>query len=148
MGSSAGCIGNTGGAIILGVVGGVIHVLLQRWEKRIKWYFLIENNVFFMFGIQGMAGGFLSAIFVKIAIDHHSSSYPTTAPYALPTQNGQLTATGFTIAIAIAAGLIVGILINTLSNEVPSDHYHDRAYWITEQDCLSTTEDIHLPSES
>jgi hypothetical protein len=95
-----------------------------------------------------MLGGLLSSIFAKIAIDHHYSSYPTTAPYSLPSHSGQLSATGFTIAIAMAGGLVVGILVNLLSREVPSDHYHDRAYWITEQDCLSHTEDIHLPSES
>ena len=100
-----------------------------------------------MFGIQGMMGGLVSAIFVRIAADYHASAYPTTGVYALPTQSGQLTATGFTIAIAIAAGLIVGIIINMVSNEAPSDHYHDRAYWITERDFLSYSEDIHLPSE-
>jgi len=131
VGSSAGYINNSGGAIILGIIGGVLHVFLQRWENKIKWYFLIENNVLFIFGIQGMIGGFLSAIFNKIALDHNSSAYPTVAPYILPSQSGQLSATGFTIAIAIAAGLFVGIVINMLTKEVPSDHYHDRAYWIT-----------------
>jgi ammonia channel protein AmtB len=41
VGSSAGYISNSGGAILLGVAAGVFHVLLQRWEGKIKWYFLI-----------------------------------------------------------------------------------------------------------
>lgn len=41
VGSSAGMISNSAGAIILGVVGGIFHLMLQRWERKIKWYFLI-----------------------------------------------------------------------------------------------------------
>ncbi len=28
-----------------------------------------------------------------------------------------------------------------------NDHYHDRAYWIIEQDCISDKFDIHVQSE-
>ena len=67
IGSSAAFITNTVGALLMGVGAGTTHFLLHRWEARIKWYFLIENNVLFLYGVQGMMGGLLSSIFVKLA---------------------------------------------------------------------------------
>ena len=99
--------------------------------------------------MQGALGGLASAVFVKIAQDHYSSLYPSTyAHYSLPSQSGHLAASGITIAIGVASGMVVGVLVNAVSREVTTDHYHDRACWITEQDCLSALEDIHLPDET
>ena len=156
VGSSAGFISNTSGAIILGAVGGLAHCLLQRWERKIKWYFLIENNVLFLFGFLGVLGGLSSAIFVRIASSYHSGLYPPISPttaasashYFLPSHNGQLIGTGISVALGIGAGIVVGIVVNLISKETTKDHYHDRACWLTEQDGLSSTEDINLPDES
>ena len=52
------------------------------------------------------------------------------------------------MAISIVTGLVIGIVVNVMSEEMTSDHYHDRAFWLTEQDCISSEEDIHLPEES
>jgi hypothetical protein len=149
VGSSAALVSSSAGAIVLGAVAGALQVLLQRWEGRVKWYFLVENNVLFLFGLQGILGGFFSAVFHRLAVDYHADLYPTSpAEYSLTTSSGQLEATGISMAIAICAGTVVGVLVNFLNREITPDHYHDRAYWLTEQDGLSSAEDINLPSET
>ena len=96
-----------------------------------------------------MFGGFSSSVLVKIANDYHSNLYTlpsnTTRHYYLSSHQGQLEATGISVAIGIASGLLVGIIVNIASYMVTSDHYHDRSFWLTEQDCISKEEDIHLP---
>lgn len=107
----------------------------------------------FLFGFLGIIGGLSSAIFVRIASTHHSASYPPTSPttaasanhYFLPSHNGQLIGTGISMVLGIGCGIVVGIIVNMISEEVTSDHYHDRACWLTEQDGVSSAEDIHLP---
>ncbi len=116
IGSSAAFITNTVGAILMGSGAGAIHFLLHRWETRIKWYFLIENNVLFLYGVQGMMGGFLSSIFVKIAQDSNSGLFSSTNPvYALLSFSGQLIGTGISIATATGMGFIMGFIIAALT---------------------------------
>ena len=95
-----------------------------------------------------MLGGLTSSVFVQIALNNNATSYQSGfSHYALPAHTGQLTATGISIAMALAAGIAVGLVINFLGKEVTPDHYHDRSYWLTEQDCISMSQDIHLPSQ-
>jgi hypothetical protein len=94
-----------------------------------------------------MLGGLFSSIFVQIDQSNYFSQFATTSSqYALPSFSGQLIATGITVAIASATGVVVGIIITMISQEKKLDHYHDRAYWIIEQDCISDKEDIHYQS--
>ena len=50
---------------------------------------------------------------------------------------GQLIATGITIAIALATGLLVGFILAATTQMKRQDHYHDRAFWLLELDCIS-----------
>jgi len=137
IGSSAGLITNTVGAILLGIVAGVLHFLLNRWEVRIKWYFLIENNTLFLYGIQGIVGGLLSSVFVAIAQNSPNTFNITASTYALPAISGQLIATGITVSIALGTGVVVGMILTISTQMKRQDHYHDRAFWLIEQDCIS-----------
>lgn len=93
----------------------------------------------FLYGVQGMLGGFFSSVFTKIASVYESELYPTAyAHYALREVSGPLVATGISIGIGVGVGVIVGILLNLVNKEVALDHYHDRSYWIIERDCIST----------
>ena len=98
---------------------------------------MIENNVLFLYGVQGMFGGFLSAIFVQIAHSNQSTFASNSILFALPTFSGPLMGTAITIALAIATGLFVGLILTASTEMKRQDHYHDRAFWLTEQDCIS-----------
>lgn len=92
-----------------------------------------------MYGVQGMLGGFFSAIFLKIATDSNTSLYSTNAAqYSLYSFSGALIATSSSVGIAIAAGLVVGLVLRAVSFDVKSDLYHDRAFWVIEDDCISS----------
>lgn len=130
IGTSAAFISNSVGAILLGILAGIVHFLFSRWETKIKWYFLIENNTLFLYGIQGMMGGLLSSVFVQIA-QNNPSAYPSGSTiFILPNFSGQIIATGITIGIAIGNGIIVGIALTASTQMKRQDHYHDRAFWL------------------
>lgn len=95
-----------------------------------------------------MLGGFFSAIFVQIASDYHSSSYSSSGQYSLWPSSGAIIATGSTVGIAIATGVVVGWLLRLVSYDVKTDLYHDRGFWIIESDCISDVEDINVGAES
>lgn len=92
----------------------------------------------FLYGIQGMFGGLLSAIFVQIA-NNNASTFTTTSSilFGLPAFSGPLIATGITIGIAAATGIFVGLILAASTQMKRQDHYHDRAFWLIEQDCIS-----------
>lgn len=86
-----------------------------------------------------MLGGLFSAIFLKIATDSNASLYTTqAAQYSLYSYSGAIIATSATVGIAIAAGLVVGLVLKAVSFDVKSDLYHDRAFWVIEDDCISS----------
>ena len=84
-----------------------------------------------------MFGGLLSAIFVQIAHNNESTFANSSILYALPSFSGQLIATAITIGTAIATGIVVGLILAASTQMKRQDHYHDRAFWLIEQDCIS-----------
>jgi len=145
IGSSAAFISNSVGAILMGVTAGGFHIIFQRIESRMRRYVLIENNVFFTFALQGLFGGLLSAIFVYLANTYNFAKYSANSEiYSLPAWTGQLIGSGISAGIGLLGGLILSPVICLINHHTKIDHYHDRAYWIIEHDCISYKENIHF----
>ena len=84
-----------------------------------------------------MFGGLLSAIFVQIAHNNKSTFANSSILFGLPAFSGPLIATAITIGIAIATGIFVGLILTASTQIKRQDLYHDRAFWLIEQDCIS-----------
>lgn len=141
VGSSSIMIYNPMEAIILGAIAGVLQVALFNWiERKVGHTPLISNGVFFLFGVQGLLGGLASAVLRAIVKSY--SGYSTyydklTANNVQYDQRGQISATFISLGIAVLTGLVVGAIMQAFNAEEDQDFYHDRAYWLVEDDGIS-----------
>ena len=126
-------------ALMLGSLAGILQVLFNKVEVKLGNFPYWSNGVFFLFGVQGFLGGLFSA--VMRAINKTSSTYGT-AYDSLPSkyvydQRGQISATFITLGIAIVTGLILFVVLKCFNAEEREDFYHDKTYWIVEDDGIS-----------
>jgi ammonia channel protein AmtB len=98
--------------------------------------------VFYLYAVMGTMGGLASAIFVSEAAKDASFTSITDAGYVLPQYSSQFIGVGISAALGIVSGLILSPLICLMNVEVDHNYYHDRAYWIIEQDGISDKEGI------
>jgi hypothetical protein len=142
IGSSASIINNSLYALLMGIGSGSFQVLFNSLDRKIRKAIYVDNNVFFVFGIQGLAGGLLSAIFVSVdASIAKFNGYKY--PYTLPAFEAQLYSTGIAAGIGLAGGLLLSIPITLINNQKINDHYHDQSYWMMESDGLTNRIDIN-----
>ena len=74
----------------------------------------------------------------------YASSYATLPGMYVFDQRGQISATFVTLGCGAVTGLVLFILIAIFSRETVEDLYHDRAYWIIDDDGISD----HVQSEA
>lgn len=118
-------------ALLLGVVAGLLHLILLRMEPFFRKYLMIENNVLFLFGIQGLLGGLASALFLHLV--GQEDVYAADGFWKRPDVGGQLAGSGIAVGMGVASGLLVSPLVCWVRGQTRCDHYHDRAYWVMDE---------------
>ena len=136
-GSSVAMINNSLEALLLGVGAAFVHIGLLQLDKLIRWRVVVENSVFYLFAVIGTLGGLVSAIFAAQAANDTILSSITDSGYTIPTSQNQLVGVGISVALGTISGLILSPVICLMNIETDLDYYHDRAYWIIEQDGIS-----------
>lgn len=75
------------------------------------------------------------------AINQSSSTYGTAYSTLISKyvydQRGQISATFVTLGMGILSGLLIFIFIYLSNKETADDCYHDKTYWIIEEDGIS-----------
>jgi hypothetical protein len=139
IGSSSTYIYNPLQSLLLGSGAGILQVLFNLLEKQMGNRPMWSNGVLFLFGVQGFLGGIFSAVMRAInqSQDSYSSSYAALPSMYRFDQRGQVSATFATLGTGVATGLILYVLVAIFNNEPIEDLYHDRAYWIIDEDGIS-----------
>jgi len=126
-------------SLFFGVFAGILQVLFNKLERKIGSNPFWSNGVLFLFGVQGFLGGLFSS--VMRAINQTSGTYATSYSNLIAkfvyNQRGQISATFITLGISIITGIVVYILIRLVNQEQQDDYYHDKTYWITNDDGIS-----------
>lgn len=143
-GSSAAMINNSLQALLLGVGAAIVHVSLLQLDKVIRWMVVVENLVFYLFAVIGTLAGLASAIFASQAGKDTTFTSITSTGYILPSSQDQLVGVGISVALGTLSGLVLSPVICLMNVEVDHNYYHDRAYWIIEQDGISELQNIQL----
>lgn len=143
-GSSAAMIDNSLQSLLLGVGTAIVHVCLLQLEQVIRWKVVVENLVFYLFAVIGTLAGLASAIFASQAGKDTVFTSITSTGYVLPSSQDQLIGVGISVALGTISGLILSPAICLMNVEVDYNYYHDRAYWIIEQDGISELQNIQL----
>lgn len=141
VGSSADLVIAPYGALIIGMISGVIsvagYVFLQPKLEEFDIYDTCGvNNLHGMPGIIGGIGGFISASLASDNLygDNISSIFPGRADGRTAITQGlfQLAALGTTLAISICGGLVTGYLCKYI--EEPEEYFYDSLNWEEEEE--------------
>jgi ammonia channel protein AmtB len=137
-------------SLLLGSIAGILQVffnyLEKKWGSNPYW----SNGVFFLFGVQGFLGGIASAVIR--AINQTAGNYGTAynsliAKYSYD-QRGQISATFISMGIGIVTGLLCFGFIYIFNKETADDCYHDKTYWLIDEDGISDLKlELHVATE-
>lgn len=126
---------------MFGLFAGILQVLFNKIERKLGNNPFWSNGVFFLFGIQGFLGSLFSSVIraINITSDGYSSAYEALSliPKYVFTQQGQISATFITLGISIVAGLLIYPFIHFINAEEYNDCYHDKTYWVMDDDGIS-----------
>jgi hypothetical protein len=126
-------------SLLLGSGAGILQVLFNIAEKKMGNKPLWSNGVFFLFAVQGFLGGIFSAVIRAInqSQPSYSSSYASLPTKYIYDQRGQISATFVSLGMGIVTGLILFVFIYCLNKETQDDLYHDKTYWLIDEDGIS-----------
>jgi hypothetical protein len=98
-----------------------------------------SNGVFFLFAVQGFLGGIFSSVMRAInqSQGDYSSSYSGLIAKYVYDQRGQISATFITLGTGILTGLFIFAIIYCINKETAEDLYHDKTYWLVDEDGIS-----------
>lgn len=90
--------------------------------------------MFYLYALLGMCGGLISAAFAFLSISDGTFTISTinnsNFSYSLPSYKNQLIGVGISTGIGICSGLILFAIIWLVNEEINSDYYHDKSYWL------------------
>lgn len=139
IGSSSTYIYNPLESLLLGTGAGILQVLFNIIEKKIGNKPYWSNGVFFLFAVQGFLGGIFSSVMRAInqSQSSYSSSYASLPSKYVYDQRGQISATFISMGTGVVTGIIIFIFVYLLNRETVEDLYHDKTYWLVEEDGIS-----------
>lgn len=139
IGASSTYIYNPLQSLLLGSGAGILQVLFNIIEKKLGSKPFWSNGVLFLFGVQGFLGGIFSAVMRAInqSQSSYSSSYDSLPAKYVYDQRGQISATFVTLGMGLCGGLIIFVIIYAFNQERQEDLYHDKTYWLVEEDGIS-----------
>lgn len=135
--TSASHIFNPLGAMVLGMIAGLLQPLFNIIEEKSAKRPFYSTNVLFVFAIQGFLGSLAAGILRAIrdnADNFNYDLYPY--PYRWDGAGEFYRATFISFGIAIGAGAVVALFVFLVSVQEIPDFYEDRAYWIVRDDGL------------
>jgi len=141
VGSSADLVIAPYGALIIGMIAGIVSVLGYVFlQPQLETYGIYDtcgvHNLHGMPGIMGGLGGFISASLANDNLygDNISSIFPGRAEGRTAIVQGlyQLAALGTTLAISIGGGLLTGYLTKYI--EEPEEYFEDALNWELEEE--------------
>jgi hypothetical protein len=126
-------------SLLLGTGAGILQVLFNLAEKKLGSKPLWSNGVFFLFAVHGFLGGIVSAPIraVNKSQNSYSSSYNGLPSKYAYDQSGQISATFVSLGMGILSGLLLFAIIYLFNRESHEDLYHDKTYWLVEEDGIS-----------
>jgi hypothetical protein len=139
VGTSAPHMFNPVGAIVLGMISGLLQPLFNLAEEKIaRGRAVFSTCAPFLFAVQGLLGSLAAGIFRAIGANGDYRFDPTTYPYPFRwAQAGEYyRATFISFGIAIGAGVIVGLFAWCVTGQQSKDYFEDVAYWIVRDDGL------------
>ena len=158
VGSSARLDMNPGGAVLLGVIAGVVSVCGYFWvSNALQDRFDISDTcgVHNLHGLPALVGGLASAIFVTLDSDAEFLLYDR------PSQAWrQVAATFATVALASASGYFTGFILRWTKRETDDFYeYDDSVYWwegefyetvntVNDLDAAGTTHELSLSGKT
>ena len=157
IGAPAGVLTNSGGAIAIGFIGGAISTLcFAKLGPKLKECMRLDDTcgVHNLHGIPGILGGLISAIVVRAyhadPMDENIQTFLTfystnNGAMSLADQSGiQVACTFISLAIAIAAGFIVGVIIRCFINFENDELYEDGIYFAVPDEA---EEEVHKATD-
>jgi hypothetical protein len=135
---------------MFGVFAGILQVLFNRVEKKTGSHPFWSNGVLFLFGVQGFLGGLFSSVMRAInkTSGTFASSYSGLISKYVFDQRGQISAVFITLGISIITGIVVFLLIKLVNQEQKEDYYHDKTYWIMDDDGISRSKHVEIREDS
>lgn len=126
---------------MFGLFAGILQGIFNKIERKLGNNPFWSNGVFFLFAIQGLLGGLFSSVIraINITSSVYSSSYKalSAVPKYVDSQQGQISGTFITMGISIVTGLIIYLFIYFINSEEEEDCYHDKTYWVMDDDGIS-----------